>query len=161
MKIIVRQAETPDIAVVASILQEAAQWLAEKQATLWSADRITIEQIATDVERKMFWLAEVGGEIGGCVRYQQTDEEHWDDVPHADSAFVHRLVVRRAFSGGAVSRFLIDWAKRKARGEGKTFLRLDCADRPALRNFYESCGFVFHSIKEKQPYPVVRYEFKL
>ena len=161
MEIEIVKAQPGDAGAIAEILQEAASWLEEKNAALWSRDRITIEKVAPEAEARMFWLAQIEGENAGCVRYQETDEEYWGDVPHSDSAFIHRLAVKRKFSGGGVSKALVNWAKEKARAEGKSYLRLDCANRENLRAVYENYGFKFHSIKEKEPYPVVRYEFKL
>ncbi len=56
---------------------------------------------------------------------------------------------------------MIEWAKAKAKSEGKKYLRLDCAKREKLCRLYESYGFEFHSFKEREPYLVVRYEFDL
>jgi GNAT superfamily N-acetyltransferase len=161
MRISVEQAQKGDAAAIAGILQEAALWLEKKGVPLWSADRLTFEKIVPEVENGMFWLAKVDGNVAGCIRFQETDEEYWGDVPHADSAFIHRLAVKREFAGKGIAQKLIEWAEEKAASEGKTYLRLDCADRPNLRLIYESYGFKFHSIKEKEPYPVVRYELRL
>ncbi|MDH3494897.1 MAG: GNAT family N-acetyltransferase, partial [Acidobacteriota bacterium] len=89
------------------------------------------------------------------------DPEYWDDVPHEDSSFVHRVAVRRKYAGKGLARKMIEWAKNRARDEGKRFLRLDCADRPKLREVYEKMGFIFHSVKRRSPYNVIRYEFDL
>lgn len=161
MRISIEQAQPEDAEKIVEILCEAAAWLEEKGVPLWNRDWITLDKIAPQVEAGMFWLAKIGGESAGCVRYQTSDEEYWDDVPHADSAFIHRLAVRRKFAGQSVSKSLIEWAREKAGREGKTYLRLDCADRASLRAVYEKQGFVFHSVKKKEPYPVVRYELSL
>ncbi len=109
----------------------------------------------------MYRLAYLGSECAGCFRFQTEDMEFWDDVPHEDSAFIHRVAVRRKFSGQGVSKFMIDRAKDEARSLGKRYLRLDCADRPRLRAVYEREGFVFHSIKVREPFSVARYQFEL
>ncbi len=161
MRIIIEQAKIGDVAIIAGILREAAEWLESKNIPLWQSGWITPEKIAPDVESGMYWLAKIEGETVGCVRFQNSDEEYWNDVPHADSAFIHRLAIRRTFANRGVSTGLIEWAKGKARRAGKTYLRLDCADRPKLRRVYENQGFAFHSIKHKEPYPVARFEFDL
>lgn len=161
MKVVIEQAEIGDVETVLSVLREAANWLVEKGVPLWRHDELKRELAESDIEKGQFYLAKVGGEVAGCVRFQNEDLEFWDDVPHEDSAFVHRVAVRRKFAGGEVSKQIIDWAKEKARNEGKTFLRLDCAKREKLCRLYESYGFEFHSEKEVKPYSVIRYEFRL
>ncbi len=155
------QAKVGDAEVVSSILQEAADWLIEKDQKLWEINDLSIDKLGEHVEKGMFWLAKVGDEFAGCIRYQVSDLEYWDDIPHQDSAFVHRVAVRRKFAGQGISAKMIEWAKAKAKSEGKKYLRLDCANREKLRKVYEGFGFKFHSLKEREPYLVVRYEFDL
>jgi predicted GNAT family N-acyltransferase len=161
MDVRIEMAKHDETDAVLSILDEAAKWLDAKGATLWTAHQLNREEIAVQIENGMYWLAKVDGEIAGCFRYQNEDMNYWDDVPHADSAFVHKVAVKREFAGGEVSRSMLDFAKQKATSEGKKFLRLDCAKREKLCRFYESHGFVFHSEKIREPYLVVRYEFSL
>ena len=163
MNIVIEQAEAKDVETVSAILQESARWLIENDRKLWDLNHLSVENIKDQVEDGMFWLAKVEVEAAGCVRFQLSDDEYWGDVPRSeiDSAFIHRLAVRRKFAGQGISKALIDWAKAKSKAEGKEFLRLDCADRETLRRVYENYGFEFHSFKEREPYKVARYQFKL
>jgi GNAT superfamily N-acetyltransferase len=163
MSIVIEQAEAKDAETISEILQESARWLIENDLKLWDLNHLSVENIRDQVEDGMFWLAKVETEAAGCVRFQLSDEEYWGDVPQADvdSAFIHRLAVRRKFAGRGISKALIDWAKTKAKTEGREFLRLDCADRESLRRVYENYGFEFHSFKEREPYKVARYQFRL
>ncbi len=162
MQIEIIQAKSgADAAFVSSILQEAADWLIAKGVKLWETDELSVDKIFEQVENGMFWLVKIDGGFAGCIRYQNEDSEYWDDVPHTDSAFVHKVAVRRRFAGQNVSENLIEWAKHKAKAEGNKFLRLDCAKREKLCRLYESFGFVVHSEKIRKPYPVIRYEFDL
>lgn len=146
---------------IAGILGEAAAWLISRGELLWELEEVSEVAILPEVLRGWFWMAKVAGEPAGCVRYQRSDKQFWDDIEHDDSAFVHRLAVKRAYSGRGLSEHILEWAKSKASAEGKRFLRLDCADRPKLRAVYERAGFVFHSIKEREPFAVARYQFDL
>lgn len=159
--ILVRKAGSEECDEVSSILTEAANWLKSKGEKLWEPEDLEPLKIQADVDKGLYRLAETNGEIAGCLRYQDSDPEYWDDIPHQDSAFVHRVAVRRRFSGLGLPESMIEWAKQEARSEGKRFLRLDCADRPRLRAVYEKMGFAFHSVKERNPYIVIRYEFDL
>jgi GNAT superfamily N-acetyltransferase len=98
--------------------------------------------------------------MAGAVKFQLEDLLFWPDVPQEQSAFIHRLAVRRKFAGGHVSSALLQWAVRRARSLGRSFLRLDCeASRPRLKAVYERFGFRHHSDKQIEPYFVSRYEY--
>jgi GNAT superfamily N-acetyltransferase len=86
----------------------------------------------------------------------------WPDVLQAESAFIHRLAVKRDFAGGHVSSALLQWAVERTRSLGRRYLRLDCvASRPRLRAIYERFGFRHHSDKQVGPYFVSRYEYEV
>jgi GNAT superfamily N-acetyltransferase len=147
---------------VSSILQEAAEWLRERGIPMWHADELSREQIAIDVAEGHFFLARCGGEDAGTIKFQLEDHLFWPDTPPDQAAFIHRVAVRRAFAGGAVSAALLRWAADRALGLGRQFLRLDCeASRPRLREVYEHHGFRHHSDRQVGRFFVSRYELPL
>jgi GNAT superfamily N-acetyltransferase len=149
-----------DVHAVSAILTEAASWLEERGIPLWSTDDVSVEQLCGDVESGLFVLGEVNGTAAGTLEYQLYDSLFWPDVPDGDSAFVHRLAVRRDYAGGAVSGALLKWAVDRTRTLGRPYLRLDCdASRPKLRVVYERFGFRYHSDRRVGPYHVSRYEY--
>ncbi len=87
------QAKREDVEIVSSILQEVADWLIQKGEKLWERNELSADKLSEQVENGMFWLAKGGEEFAGCIRYQNEDLEYWNDVPHSDSAFVHRVAV--------------------------------------------------------------------
>ncbi len=161
MNIEVRRAESGDVDVVAAILTEAAEWLVSRGMGMWRANELIPERISKDVADGLFHLACMGQPVG-TIKFQLSDEEFWPDVPNADSAFVHRLAVRRAFAGEGVSTALLTWAVERAAAIDRRFLRLDCeASRPRLRAVYERFGFRHHSDRQVGPYFVARYELDI
>ena len=155
----VRQALPADAATVDGMIREAAAWVDALGVVMWEDGELDAGRIRADVTRGMFFLAVIDGEPAGAIRFQLEDALFWPDRPAGEAAFVHRLVVRRAFKGRGVARALLEWAMGHARAEGRALLRLDCdADRPKLRALYESCGFTLHSYKQVGPYYVSRYE---
>jgi GNAT superfamily N-acetyltransferase len=158
----IRQAVPPETAKVAEILGEAAKWLEQRGMLMWRDDELVASRLAADVAAGLFFIAECNQEPAGVVKFQLEDPEFWPDVPPGESAFVHRLAVRRPFGGGEVSSALLNWALERARGLGKEYLRLDCeASRPKLRALYERFGFVHHSDRQVGPYFVSRYEYRI
>jgi GNAT superfamily N-acetyltransferase len=157
---IIRQAKAQDAQNVISVLTEAAQWLEQNGMTMWRDEELLSARFDADVEAGLFFMAEQEGMIAGVVKFQLEDALFWPDVPPDQSAFVHRLAVRRRFAGGGISKALLDWAVEKTCGLGRPYLRLDCeASRQKLRSFYEKFGFRHHSDRQVGPYFVSRYEY--
>jgi GNAT superfamily N-acetyltransferase len=156
----IRQAKPYEAALVSDILGEAARWLDQRGMRLWRDDELLPSAIASDVAAGLFFLAECGGEAAGTVRYQLEDQLFWPDIPQEQSAFVHRLAVRRRYAGSGVSGAILHWAVDRTRSLGRRYLRLDCdASRPRLRAVYEQFGFQYHSDRQVGPYLVARYEY--
>ena len=162
MKTTIRQAERADLECVSGILTEAATWLEELGNRLWTLDELLPEQILDDVCKGLYFLAERDGQAVGTLRYQLEDELFWPDVPPGESAFVHRVAVRRQYAGGKISTELLQWAVARTAALGRQYLRLDCeAARPKLREVYERFGFRYHSDRQVGPLLVARYEYPI
>jgi GNAT superfamily N-acetyltransferase len=162
MGIKIRQATAADVDTVSSILIEAANWLEKRDMPMWRANELLPERIAKDVREGLFFLGERMGEPAGTIKFQLSDLEFWPDVPEHESAFIHRLAVRRRFAGGGVSAALLSWAVERTASLSRRYLRLDCeASREKLRAVYERFGFQHHSDRQVGPYFVARYEFTL
>jgi GNAT superfamily N-acetyltransferase len=158
-EVTIRQATPADTAIVSGVLTEVATWLIDRGTPLWRTNELAEGKIAAEVASGQFWVAHVGGEPAGCVRFQLEDELFWPDLPDPGAAYVHRLAVRRKYAGGRVSAALLEWAKGQTRAIGRRVLRLDTdATRPALCAVYDRNGFVRHSLREMGPYLVWRYE---
>jgi GNAT superfamily N-acetyltransferase len=158
----VRQATGQDTDTVVEILREAARWLEERGTPMWRDGELVPARLAEDIEAGLLFIADCGRDAAGVVKFQLEDEQFWPDVAPNESAFVHRLAVRRKFAGGTVSSALLRWSVARARSLGKSYLRLDCeASRARLRAVYEKFGFTHHSDRHVGPYFVSRYEYLL
>ena len=162
MNITIEQAQESDTETVSSVLQEAAHWLISQGTPLWKADELFPAKILAEVSGGLFWLAKAEGEVAGCIRFQLEDKLTWPDVPPDESAFIHRIAIRRKFAGGRISAALIDWAKQHACECRRRYLRLDCeAKTRKLCAVYEKNGLRKHSERQIGPYWVARYECEL
>ena len=158
----ISQASLKDLKTVSSILHEAALWLKQRNMMLWGEREISAKVLLPDIQSGLFYIAFYQSCAAGVVRFQTEDLVFWSDIPHQDSAFIHRLAVRRSFSGGLVSTALMRWAIERSRQLGKRYLRLDCdAERQSLRSVYEKFGFRHHSHRQVGSYLVARYEYEI
>jgi len=157
----IRQATAADVGAVVAVLTEAAAWVRQLDGTvMWVENELAEEHVATEVDRQQFFVTECGGEVAGVVRFQLQDQLFWPDLDTDDSAFVHRIAVRRRYAGRGISTVLLRWAVARARSLGKQYLRLDCdAERTRLRAVYERFGFRLHSYRQVGSYFVSRYEY--
>jgi GNAT superfamily N-acetyltransferase len=162
MEIAVRQARPADAQGIEHLLREAARWVDALGVVMWEEGELDTAGIVREVDDGQFFVAEVDGVMAGAIRFQVEDRLFWPDIEPEESAFVHRLVVARAFRGQGVSTALLQWSVAHARTLGKRVLRLDCdADRAKLRALYERFGFRLHSYRQVTSYYVARYEYLL
>src|SRR5262245_27397380 len=162
-RLLIRQAASADVAAIVETLTEAARWVEELDGTImWVEGELDEKCVRVEADRGMFVVGEVDGGVAGAMRFQLEDQLFWPDLDAADSAFVHRLAVRRAFAGHGVSTALLEWAVDRARLLDRRYLRLDCdAERSRLRAFYERFGFQLHSYGQVGPYYVSRYQLQI
>jgi GNAT superfamily N-acetyltransferase len=160
---LIRQATSADADAIVETLTEAAKWVEELDGTImWVEGEFEDARVRAEVDARMFVVAEVDGRTAGAMRFQLEDRLFWPDLDGSDSAFVHRLAVKRAFSGQGISTALLEWAVSRARTLGKRYLRLDCdAERSRLRALYERFGFRLHSYRQVGSYYVSRYELQV
>lgn len=158
----IRQARHTDADAVERLLVEAARWVDALGVVMWEDGELARARLDAEIAEGTFYMAEAGDVPAGVVRFQLEDPLFWPDRPPGEAAFVHRLVVSRAFKGQGVSEALLAWAADRAQRLGLAYLRLDCdASRPKLRALYERFGFRFHSYRQVGPYYVARYEYPL
>jgi len=162
-RLLIRQATSADADAIVDTLAEAARWVEELDGTImWVEGELEDERIRAEARSGMFVVAEVEGRVAGAMRFQLEDRLFWPDLEEAESAFVHRLAIRRAFAGQGISTALLEWAVHRAHALGKRFLRLDCdAERSRLRALYERFGFRLHSYRQVGSYYVSRYELRI
>ncbi|MCC5666623.1 GNAT family N-acetyltransferase [Nostoc sp. CHAB 5784] len=162
MYISIRQATIQDTVIVSDVLLEAALWLQERGMPLWRDSEVSPESISEDVANGLFFIAECAGEPAGTIKFQLEDLLFWPDISQEESAFLHRLAIRRHYSGGKVSSALLTWAVKHTQTLGRHYLRLDCdASRLRLRAIYEGFGFRHHSNRQVGAYFVSRYEYEI
>jgi GNAT superfamily N-acetyltransferase len=163
MSVVIRQATVADTPALVATLAEAAEWVRQLDGTtMWVEGELEEHRILAEVAAGMFVVAEADQRVVGAMRFQLEDQLFWPDIDGRDSAFVHRLAVRRSYAGRGFSIALLQWGADRARALGKRHLRLDCdADRVRLRQLYERFGFTLHSYRQVGAYYVARYELQI
>ena len=121
------------------IIKEAALWLEEKRERLWFSSDINNEKI-TNAEDEFIVLWEKDKSAAAMI-LDRRSSGMWEE--DGQSAYIHKLAVRREFAGQGYSKKMIEYAVDFCRQNGIRFLRLDCdAKRKKLCALYEQAGFL-------------------
>jgi GNAT superfamily N-acetyltransferase len=141
--ITIRPAGESELDAIASMWDEAAEWLDSKGIDQWQypASR---EKITRDIARGTSYVVRAVGEYIGTITVDTTaDPEFWlpGDAPDA-ALYGHRIIVRPVGRGQDIGVAMLDWASQKAEKAGKRWLRVDVWKTNAeLGRYYESQGF--------------------
>jgi ribosomal protein S18 acetylase RimI-like enzyme len=134
-------AKVNELGFVLEILEEAARWTESQGLAGWRPGSFQTDRIREQISRREVFLARFGGQMVGTVTLQWSDAPFWGDRP-PDAGYVHKLAVKRDFSGRGFGVEILRWAENQAITRRKGFLRLNCfADNTRLRRYYELLGF--------------------
>jgi GNAT superfamily N-acetyltransferase len=140
----VRQALTEDdIVEVATLWNRSAAWLRSKGLDQWQYP-VKWENIRRTTTNGTCWLVTTGdGRTIGTITVEYTADPYWLPADDPDDAlYIHRMVVDDRARGSELGSALLDWAARRARSAGRSWLRLDAwKSNPALHKYYLDRGF--------------------
>lgn len=115
----IQEARTSDAPMIASVLQEAAHWLAASGRALWSGAEIGPERVLQDTNEGLFHIAREGEHVVGVMKFELEDAHFWPEVRRGTSAYVHKLAIRRAWAKKGVSTELLSYARHRAQQLGR------------------------------------------
>jgi len=137
------RAQQGDLDTVLEILEEASRWLSSKGLeSQWRPNPAFRQTIKDNIERGEVYIVKAIEATVGTVTLQWNDKKFWGDVP-PEAGYIHKLAIKRSYSGHRLGLRLLQWAESKTRAEGKRYLRLDCpTSNKAIREYYEKAGFI-------------------
>jgi len=124
---------------------EAMQWMKSKQINQWLDEQVTLEAVEYCFGlSEMFLIKDGSNTAVGTFFIVDSDPHLWGDEGDGRSGYLHRLVVKREYTGHRLGFKLLELAEAYLKNCGKTLFRLDCmADNPKLNDFYRAAGFEF------------------
>jgi GNAT superfamily N-acetyltransferase len=143
VEITIRRAARDDVPAVLKLLDEATVWLIGRgQPEQWgtaphSSSPQRVAQITAFADQGL-WVAETDRVVGALAVGAANDY-----VPTATEPelYIRLLVTDRASAGQNIGGILLDHARKLAREEGLSLLRVDCFASPGLIGYYEKQGF--------------------
>ena len=89
------------------VIREAAKWLIDTEKPLWKLEELTKEKLLKDNKEEEFYVLRVDNELAGAMILKWNDPFFWPNIKEGQSGFVHKLSVRRKYSGTGVSEKMI------------------------------------------------------
>lgn len=139
----VELASAADAATILGLRHDAEDWLAARKIDQWSPREVPLSTVVAQIEEGEFYTArrKPDGPIVGALRLIWTDPSIWPDEGER-AGYVHGLVIDRGVAGTGLGASMLEWAAQRTRQEGRSLLRLDCAEsNAALRGYYIREGF--------------------
>jgi GNAT superfamily N-acetyltransferase len=144
------------------VMRESAKWLIDIGKPLWKLEDLTKEMLLKDNNSDEFYVLKVDNEIAGAMILKWEDPLFWPNAKKGECGFIHKLSIRRKYSGMGISQKMIGQAVEECRKRGAVFLKLDCAgDRVKLCSLYEKIGFKQVTRKMMGPFDVAFYEMSV
>ncbi len=144
---IIEQAGIDDLPVILAMRKEASDWLAtqgvDQWATAWPTPEAQSERILSSIRAGETWMVRDDDETTAATVALDTfsDPRLWTPDEQADpSMYLHRLIVRRKYSG--LGTDVIEWACDRSGQLGNRWVRIDVwTDNTGLHRYYERNGF--------------------
>jgi ribosomal protein S18 acetylase RimI-like enzyme len=100
--------------------------------------------VETEVAENRQWKIVVDEKIACAWATTFTDPQIWEERNNDPSIYIHRIATNPDFRGQNLVSEIVEWAKKYAKENGKTFIRMDTVgDNSGLIKHYEKCGFTF------------------
>lgn len=131
---LVVKAEEKHFASLMELFLETASWLQSKGLSQW---RHFLDGYGHDDV--------LAGTVTISTSPDDWDKHIWKQSTITDSVFIHRLAVKRTFSGQGLGRDILRWMERELIfPAGKKQIKLDCvANNKTLNEFYVHNGYAY------------------
>lgn len=131
-----------DIDTAINIMKEVTKWGRSVGLNVWKDEYLTREKLLQDINEDNFYIGQVSGDNACCMILQWNDTVFWPQAKENEAGYIHKLCVRRKYSGIGLSRKMVEFAIEECKRRNIGYLRLDTGwDKKKLWNLYESLGF--------------------
>lgn len=142
MEFTIRRANDGEAQDVADLWTDASRWLHDQGTDQWQYP-VRLGAIKEKIAEGVCWvIPSPDGLVATATLDTDAAPELWAMDDPTTALYLHRLVVRRNERIPRLGAAIIDWAGRRAIGEGKRWLRLDAwTSNGRLHDYYRSLGF--------------------
>lgn len=131
-----------DVENAINIMKEVAQWGRSVGFGVWKDEHLTREKLLQGINEDDFCIGQVCDDNACCMILQWSDALFWPKAKDGEAGYLHKLCVRRKYSGIGLSRKLVEFAIAECKKRNIGCLRLDTGwNKKKLCDLYESLGF--------------------
>ncbi len=131
-----------DVETAISIMKEVAKWGRSAGLNVWKDEYLTREKLMVGIEEDNFCIGKFSDDNACCMILQWKDTLFWPNAKENEAGYIHKLFVRREYSGIGLSRKMVEFAIEECRRRNIHYLRLDTGwNKKKLCNLYCSLGF--------------------
>lgn len=144
MKIEIRGASNNDEQDLIKVLNDSLEYKRSLGDDTWGDDYFNIEEVLAMLKRSDIYVAVSDGEIIATISLEWSDSRLWGaELGNDDKAvYLHQAGVRGSHRGNRLGEYLISWAGKLAKEQGRIYMRLDCGESShGLIAYYEGIGF--------------------
>lgn len=131
-----------DVNASVNILREVAQWCEDNNMGMWKVSDLTKESLLHELTEENFCVGRIGRDSACSMILQWNDPLFWPEAKENEAGYIHKLCVRRKYSGMGLSGEMINFAVAECKRRDIRYLRLDTGwSNGPLCKLYESLGF--------------------
>lgn len=136
------------IEVLLNMYREKSKWLEDTGKPMWNMEYLQKETFIMKYNEPECFVAYIEDiPMGGFVLVEN-DDMFWSDYSHFGVYYIHKLVVKKGYTGKGYALQILNWVGSYAKSVNRQKLRLDCfEDRDYLLKLYSSCGFNLERVK--------------
>lgn len=158
-----------DVAKAIEVMRDAGKWLEEsgkKPSKWWQLTNLNRKFLSQYAKPEEFYVGLINRKpaVAAILQINQNvqDWQFVDKEKPSPALYIHWLCVHRGFSGKNLSKYMMDFAAKKAKREKIKFLRVDTnAGEIKLRQIYEKLGFTLVDIIQEDYRQTVFYQRKI
>ena len=124
------------------VMKEVAGWGRSVGLNVWKDEYLTREKLMSNADEDEFCLGQVNGDDACCMILQWSDTFFWPKAKENEAGYLHKLCVRRQYSGLGLSKKMVEFAVEECKKRNVPYLRLDTGwNNKKLCSLYKSLGF--------------------
>jgi GNAT superfamily N-acetyltransferase len=159
--IALRRATADDMEVAILLIEEAAEWLRRDKGTdqwarPWPNRAGRDSRILASLSQGKTWIGWDNGVPAATITADPDEDPYWpDDLRREPAVYVHRLVVRRRYSGVGLGAALLNWAGWTGRRDHSAqWIRVSAwTTNTGLHDYYRRQGFAARGFHPDDGYP--------
>lgn len=131
-----------EIEAAINIMKEVTKWGRSVGLDVWKDEYLTREKLIEGITENDFYVGQVLDDNACCMILQWNDTLFWPKAKENEAGYIHKLCVRRKYSGIGLSKKMVEFAIEECKKRNIDYLRLDTGwNKIKLCNLYKSLGF--------------------